>query len=244
LLVFSMEEFIKNEIESLDYIKNWLLSIQIHANGAPIFMIGTFKDIVSNENDHKTIDEKLRDKFKFDEIAPSLVKNKEKKLIFWPIDNSKGPNGDDIIKLRNKILESVKNQKYLKKEIPLQFTSTYDQMIETKKDYIKMNEFNEIAKRNKLTNISDKMFMLKYFHDIGMLLHFDNEGNDELNEIIILNLQWLVNAITMVIREFDLHDYYDKELKNDLKGKYLKQFERLKTESIASIDLLNNRLWK
>ena len=76
-------------------------------------------------------------------------------------------------------------------------------MIETKKDYIKMNEFNEIAKRNKLTNINDKMFMLKYFHDIGMLLHFDNGGDDELNEIIILNLQWLVNAITMVIREFD-----------------------------------------
>ena len=60
--------------------------------------------------------------------------------------------------------------------------------------------------------------MLKYFHDIGMLLHFDNEGNDELNEIIILNPQWLVNAITMVIRQFDLHDY-DEELNDDLEFK-------------------------
>ena len=78
-------------------------------------------------------------------------------LYFGQLIISKGPNGDDIIKLRNKILESVKNQEYLKKEIPLQFTSTYDQMIETKKDYIKMNEFNEIAKRNELANISYKI---------------------------------------------------------------------------------------
>ena len=115
-----------------------------------------------------------------------LLRIKKRNLYF---DNSKGPNSDDINKLRNKILESIKNQKYLKKEIPLQFTSTYDQMIETKKDYIKMNEFNEIATKYKLTNINDKMFMLKYFHDIGMLLHLDNGGDDELNEIIILNPQ-------------------------------------------------------
>jgi len=121
-----MEEFIDNETESLDYVKNWLLLIQIHGNGAPIFMIGTFKDIVSNENDHNDIDEKLRDKFNYNEIAPSLVMNdnNNESFVFWPIDNSKGPNGDDIIKLRNKILESVKNQEYLKKEIPLQFTSS------------------------------------------------------------------------------------------------------------------------
>ena len=63
-----------------------------------------------------------------------------------------------------------------------------------------MNEFNEIATKYKLTSKSYQKNMLKYFHDIGMLLHFNNEG-DELNEIIILNPQWLVNAITMVIRE-------------------------------------------
>ena len=58
--------------------------------------------------------------------------------------------------------------------------------------------------------------MLKYFHDIGMLLHFNK--TNELRDLVIIEPQWIVDALTMVIRDFTIHQY-NKELKNDLKGK-------------------------
>ena len=43
--------------KSIEYTNFWLRSIQMHAGGAPIFLIGTFKDIVSDPKQHKKINE-------------------------------------------------------------------------------------------------------------------------------------------------------------------------------------------
>ena len=76
-----------------------------------------------------------------------------------------------------------------------------------------------------------------------MLLFFDKEGDGRgISNIIVLNPQWLVDAITKVIRQFDLHDY-DNETKHILTKNFNKDFKRLKDESIASVDLMNT-LWR
>ncbi len=87
--------------------------------------------------------------------------------------------------------------------------------------------------------------MLRRFHQLGMLLYFDKEQRyDDMKNVIVLNPQWLVDAITKVIRHFDMHDYKDDiEMKKEIKNKYFNEFKKLKDESIASVELMY-LLWR
>ncbi len=244
LVVFDMRELMSHEEsmikESLDYIRHWLESINMHARGAPIFMIGTFKDIVNTKNEHKFIDVELRKMINnqmkmFDK--KSIVANDGKALMFWPIDNTLGPNSDDIKQLRVTITDVINNQSFIKDPIPLQWTTTYDMMMNTNKNHITINEFNEIASNNKLREGEDRLMMLRRFHQLGMLLYFD-KGRNRLRNVIVLNPQWLVDAITKVIRPFNLHDYDGEVWKSLQSKKYYNEFKILKNESIASVELM------
>ncbi len=86
LCIFDMRHMISDDKQvrekSLNYTNFWLRSIQMHANGAPIFLIGTFKDIVNKDHQHDTIDEILCEYFDFGDIVPTLVKSTKQKLVF------------------------------------------------------------------------------------------------------------------------------------------------------------------
>lgn len=59
-------------------------------------------------------------------------------------------------------------------------------MIETKKNHMTIKDFSEIAKRNGLQEGKERAAMLRVFHQLGMLLYFDEAG-DDLKDIIVLN---------------------------------------------------------
>lgn len=73
-----------------------------------------------------------------------------------------------------------------------------------------MREVNAIADQSGITNKAHVTGMLRLFHELGMLLYFEKTA--ELKEIVVLDPQWAVDAITMVIRDFTLHPYKDEEL--------------------------------
>ena len=51
-----------------------------------------------------------------------------------------------------------------------------------------IKDFSEIAKRNGLQEGKERAAMLRVFHQLGMLLYFDEAG-DDLKDIIVLNPQ-------------------------------------------------------
>src|ERR1700744_1712612 len=96
LCIFDMRQMIsdneQDRLSSMNYTNFWLRSIEMHARGAPIFLIGTFKDIVSDPTKHKEINKSLCLSLNVSDIAPSLVMNEKDMIVFWPIDNSKSGN--------------------------------------------------------------------------------------------------------------------------------------------------------
>src|SRR6202012_1818750 len=63
LCIFDMRQMISDKEEdrllSMNYTNFWLRSIEMHARGAPIFLIGTFKDVISSSDQHEKINEIL-----------------------------------------------------------------------------------------------------------------------------------------------------------------------------------------
>jgi len=213
----------------------------MHAPGAPIFLIGTFKDAVPKEQQHDKINEVLCIKLKLNVVAPTLIKNTKNNLVFWPIDNSKGALGDITIQeLRESIMDTACGMKHIEMQVPLAWTRIYDKLMETKKRNLTISDVIEISKKYQIDSMEQASAMLSFFHQLGMILHFNK--TEELRDLVILEPQWLVDALTMVIRDFELHPY-EKILKNDLLMNLAEDFVNLKENSIVSINLLN-RLWK
>jgi len=80
-VVFDMAEFQSNKQSSLDFLQFWLTSIEIHAPNAPLIIVGTRADKVSN---HAQIDKALRKGLSL-RSKNTLVLND--KLSFFPINN-------------------------------------------------------------------------------------------------------------------------------------------------------------
>ena len=81
-LIASMEEMLINHEEVLKYLRFWLYSLKMHAEQAPLFLIGTFLDKVQSK-DLNVINAHLvsliGDKF------PQIVVNED--LLFLPVSN-------------------------------------------------------------------------------------------------------------------------------------------------------------
>jgi len=213
----------------------------MHANGAPIYLIGTFKDQVPDDKQHKKINEYLCTSLKLNAIAPTLAKNTKNNLVFWPIDNSKGVNGDPVIQqLRVEIMDTVSKMSHIKMMVPLVWTRIYDRLIETKNRNMSINDVIDISNKYGIVDEQQVTAMLALFHQLGMLLHFNK--TNELRDLVILEPQWIVDALTMVIRDFELHPYND-DLNGNLLMDHADDFMKLKNESITSVQLLH-RLWK
>ena len=65
------------------------------------------------------------------------------------------------------------------------------------KNYISTEKFFEICTNNKLTKDAQILSLSQFFHDIGVLLHFQND--DILERRIFLNKDWTLNAIYKII---------------------------------------------
>ena len=78
--------------------------------------------------------------------------------------------------------------------------------------------------------------MLRFFHSLGAVLWFD-----DLRETVILDPQWVIDGISRVIRNFELHDIpaIDESLK---RGLFEREWEQLTREAKLNIDLLPG-LW-
>ena len=98
LLLFDMQNLLDEgqKQKSIDFIDFWLNSIAMHAtsesiqdeisdsvdSGSPLFLIGSHKDIVSGEADHKKISDLLKKTFKSRLSLLNVHENVEDSLLF------------------------------------------------------------------------------------------------------------------------------------------------------------------
>lgn len=71
-----------------------------------------------------------------------------------------------------------------------------------RKSYITIERYFEICNNYNLSDRSAALLLSHYFHDIGILFHFQN--NPLLKRIIILNPEWLTTAIYKIFENYEI----------------------------------------
>ena len=226
-------------------VQFWLRSICMHAKSAPVFLVGTRKDAIHTQYDHKVINSLLEQRVKVAtnaQIIPNCTEgsNDFEGLWFFPVDNSLGVRDPIIQTLREKILDSVKEKEYVKMPVSMNWTRVLDLLLKQREitPYLTLTRVAEIAQSIEVTTkIHD---MLHFFHELGVLCYFDSSV--ELRQLVILEPQWLVDALTHVIRDFRFHPL---NLMGDTKLRLNFSFDvnELQTRGIISKRLLFH-FWK
>ena len=85
--------------------------------------------------------------------------------------------------------------------------------------YIPIEDYFRICERNGIKDDKDQLFLLGYFHRIGVALHFS--GDERLQNKVYLDPNWITNGIYEALSEQVL-----KEKKGEFKKEWL--FERLR----------------
>lgn len=183
-----------------DFLKFWFNTIHTYSSesqkGSPkILVVSTHKDKVQNGD--KEIEEHFRDikrVAKKKMLLPHLVPE-----MFCVDCNDK--DEDVFDKIRSKILEIAKEESIFPQSIPTSYIYLERKIIDMRNKGKKVLSFSEVKKLNKfcalhLKDEKEIKIFLQFHHAIGNILYYDEKG---LDDIIVLNPQWLVDAFKCLI---------------------------------------------
>lgn len=213
LLVFNMEWLSSNasmevKEDCLSYITFWLNSIIIHTQNekgevAPIFFVGTRKDLVSSPAEHLQISTKLYEVFSSSLAWPYVVENVGAEgpngrtgLCFYPINNTLSNHDSTMQRLLKKIEETIDSSSYVHVERPLSWFRVIDALKEANVPYMRYKEAERIITgcdipENKVS------LLLRFLHEMGILMWHDE---DKLREVVVFDpIEYFVKPATIVI---------------------------------------------
>jgi len=248
LVVFSLSTVLENEARSLSNFKFWLSSIQLHAPDAPILIVGThLGDLKDESRTLVEVEVFLENTVKVGTRFPQVYRTDAG--WFTAVDNRTREN---ISPLRKEIARVANRTAFVHTKISLRWTKVLDEMISfSRKDkdntqgseieakpehsssWLELDTVKDIATKYGVREDVDKM--LSMFHEFGVLIHLT--ATDALRNIVVIDPQWILQKIGLVIRDKDAHkSFYDLKrikklgLKTDLKS--------LLKSGIVSKDLL------
>ncbi|XP_062587851.1 uncharacterized protein LOC134249530, partial [Saccostrea cucullata] len=183
-----------------EFLKFWLNTIHTYCHesqrGSPkVLVVSTHKDKTTNtqkeiEEHHREIKRVVKKKM----LSPHLVPE------MFCVDCN-DTDEETFDKIRSKILEIAKDEDILTQKIPTSWIYLERKIMDLRKEGKKVLNFKEVKQLNRFCtlNLKDekaiKVF-LQFHHAIGNMLYYDEKG---LDDIIILNPQWLVDAFKCFI---------------------------------------------
>lgn len=234
-------EFLENQAKAVEYLRFWLFSVKMHSDGAPLLVIGTFKDSLESPAQIEQINVELREVLK---RFPQVVANDAESLCFFPLNNKDG-GGEDIKHIRRVIEQETRKQDHVHQPISSRWTRFLDKLFKTDEDeedgqvsnWVSLEEAVVVANSVGVLGEQEIEEMLQMFHQLGVIVHLTH--TEQMKNVITLNPQWLIDAISKVIRDDALHQYDEDEIQK--KG-LMTDLENLFRRGLASIDLLEY-LW-
>eukprot|EP01047_Picozoa_sp_COSAG01_P047861 COSAG01_NODE_4611_length_4879_cov_9.632845_3_plen_851_part_01 len=246
---------------ALSVLRFWLNSIVVHTRDesgscSPLVIVGTHKDLVPSAQDHRAISDLLDETFGTHPAWQSLQCNREttadpsaggQKTLLWffPLDNLKGP-ADPVFNTFLKAVENaVRAEDYVHRRVPIPWYRMYDALqgvLAAKQPTLSFARAVELARDAGLP-VSLSLAVEKevraelcFLHQLGILMYFDEPG---LDDIIVLDPQWLVTAATRIICEFSIHFLPEHEAAMKTMSK---SWNALKKRAELNIELLTP-LW-
>ena len=234
-----------------NYLTFWLHSIFLHTKAAdhsiaPILLVGTHGDMIRSPAEHEAISSMIHERFKaspvFDSVIPlqqGTTSSGRGLLWFYPVDNTRSGTDERVDSIKAAVHDCLKKEEYLKRKVPLPWLQTLDAIQATKQSHISLDLATSIAQQNGLPvtqlPLEDEVLrMLKYFSDLGLLMHHNRPS---LRHLVVLDtLRCLVNPASIVMCQHNIHMLDVHELARSTKGF---EYRRLTTEGVLDKCLLH-----
>ena len=269
MIVFSLKALDRAFEETIAEVLMQLNSVQLCAPGAPVILVGTRKGEV-DEAQLPNLSARMADKLRrrCGPAVKGLVPNGD--LCFYGIENSKGFQGDQtILKLVGAVETAVYKLPSIKeKKVPLKWLRVLDKLraeaksrrrLLMKKDPATSDE-SDVYDMASLCGLphrgqtleTEVPVMLEYFHTLGAVLWYGGTQSltSSLGNVVILDPQWVIDAATCFIRQFDPTSDEDtskgmhyKKIDDEVKRSHLPEFRTLKEKGKLSRSLLI-RFWE
>jgi len=191
---------------------------------APVILVGTHKDKVPDPKDHESIKQILDREFDssplWRHVVPfhgGTVSTGRGLLNFFPVDNKRkqvdGEQVDDVVRaMQAAVQKCLEEEEYLKAKVPLQWLRAFDALMFEKEQcdvpFKHLMDVEQIASDCGLPfcglSLQEEVLrMLKYFNDLGLLMHHDCPS---LRHLVVLDtFRCLVNPASIVMCQHDIH---------------------------------------
>jgi NLR family CARD domain-containing protein 3 len=201
--------------ECLGFLRFWLNSISVHAvdpadqSIAPIFLIGTHKDLVREPREHGAISRLLYDTFHSNPAWRNVVFFKEGEtetgrsiLCFFPVNNKLGVGDAVICRVQQMIQECVSKEEYVRKLVPFEWMHAMDGLRAQGHMSVSLGEVMRLAQTcgmptTELPLEREVLLMLKFYNEMGVVMHHEEPA---LRELVVLDpANFLIVPATKVI---------------------------------------------
>ena len=208
IVVFNMLDMLDNSMKerSLTELCLWINTIVFHTYNvetrktAPVFLVGTHKDKVSDQSRHQYISDVIEEKFKYSMVWASIVEYNG--LCFFPVNNHQGrPHNyiaqwfgrlfytaneldDGLGNLRSEIERVIKDSECMKEPKPLAWFRAIDELTASTKSFLTLKEASKIATAHGIKECDVPVF-LSFLNKMGEVLWLDEEG---LRDVVILDV--------------------------------------------------------
>jgi len=172
----------------------------MHAEGAPVLLVGTCRDQLK-PNQLDEVNEVLKSRVRH-HYSNVCMNNSQglRGYVFFPLSNkhSTQPGLNDI-KLAIDHAVRTDGEKYIERKVPIMWRQVYDAFRKTEKQVLNLDSAQKIAQEflGEESLDANVKSILAFFHEIGILIHF--KDSTELQKLVILEPQWLVDAISCII---------------------------------------------
>ena len=229
----------KSNLDYLDFWMTWVASIanqdenqqirldQSPTNIPPVFLVCTHADKPCGGADPFVLAREV-----FGSLETKPYKNQLYKDVFV-VDNTKSGSKSEcseVKRLWEKVVAVAKELPQMKEDYPIKWLR-FEKALQTKvkdgKKWISLEDTKQIA--SKMCHIEDDReftTLLNFLHDQRILIHFDS--SPLLNNMVILDPQWLVDLFTSVITVKP----------GPYEGKETELWSKLQTEGIIEYKLL------
>ena len=155
------------------------------------------------------------------------------------VDNTKSGSESEcseVMRLRQEVLAIAHELPQTNKVIPIKWLAFVKALQKYKKNgnkYISLEKAKDIASHCGIKEDLEIKTLMDYLHDLRILIHFDDSS--ELNEMVVLDLQWLIDVFKKVITVQPAYERTER--------RFLKLWGKLQKEGILDEKLLEHT-WK
>ncbi|UJB73183.1 hypothetical protein HRE53_31910 (plasmid) [Acaryochloris sp. 'Moss Beach'] len=164
----------------------WLNIIELFAGDSPLIIVLNEKGEVQRNVNHSELRSRYPSSIK--DICSVNFKTEEE-----PDSEKKRERLHGITKLIRDIENVVQDLPHIGEPVPALWVEVRQSIEKDSRNSISLEQFHNLCHTKDITKAEDIATLLGYFHDLGVLLHFDD--NPFLHNRVILKPSWATNAV-------------------------------------------------